>query len=153
MHMLELIATQAQKQRYLAPLAGGNVRSCFAMTEPAPGAGSDPDALTTRATRVPGGWRIEGRKWFITGADGAAFAIVMARTAGAPGDRGGATMFLVDAGTPGMTIGRHIRRWTSRCTAGTSRSTSTGAWWPTTRSSARSIRATATPRSASGRLG
>jgi len=108
MHMLELIATEVQKQRYLAPLAAGDVRSCFAMTEPAPGAGSDPDALTTRATRVPGGWRIDGRKWFITGADGAAFAIVMARTAGAPGDRGGATMFLVDAGTPGMTMGRHI---------------------------------------------
>lgn len=108
MHMLEAIAMQAQKQRYLAPLAAGEVRSCFAMTEPAPGAGSDPDALSTRATRVPGGWRIDGRKWFITGADGAGFAIVMARTAGEPGDRGGATMFLVDADNPGMKLGRHI---------------------------------------------
>jgi acyl-CoA dehydrogenase len=108
MHMLELIASQAQKERYLAPLAAGDVRSCFAMTEPAPGAGSDPDALATRAVRVAGGWRIDGRKWFITGADGAAFAIVMARTTGEPGDRGGATMFLVDADNPGMRVGRHI---------------------------------------------
>ena len=107
-HMLEAIADEDQKERYLAPLAAGDVRSCFAMPEPAPGAGSDPDALRTRAERVPGGWRIEGRKWFITGADGAAFAICMARTTGEPGDRGGATMFLVDADNPGMRIGRHI---------------------------------------------
>jgi acyl-CoA dehydrogenase len=108
MHMLETIATQGQKERYLAPLAAGDIRSCFAMTEPAPGAGSDPDALMTTATRVPGGWRIDGRKWFATGADGASFAIVMARTTGEPGDPGGATMFLVDADNPGMRVGRHI---------------------------------------------
>ncbi|MFE6814483.1 acyl-CoA dehydrogenase family protein [Streptomyces sp. NPDC057675] len=108
MHLLEAVATSAQKERYLRPLISGSLRSCFAMTEPAPGAGSDPDALTTRAERVPGGWRIHGRKWFITGADGAGFAIVMARTSGAPGDRGGATMFLVDADNPGMKTVRHI---------------------------------------------
>jgi acyl-CoA dehydrogenase len=108
MHMLEIIATEEQKQRYLAPLAAGEVRSCFAMTEPAPGAGSDPAALATRAQKVPGGWRIDGRKWFITGADGAGFAICMARTSGSPGDPGGATMFLVDADNPGMTMVRHI---------------------------------------------
>ncbi|GAA2409446.1 acyl-CoA dehydrogenase family protein [Actinomadura vinacea] len=108
MHMLELIATEEQKRRYLAPLAAGEIRSCFAMTEPAPGAGSDPAALSTRAARVGGGWRIDGRKWFITGADGAGFAICMARTSGDPGDPGGATMFLVDAGNPGMKLVRHI---------------------------------------------
>ncbi|MFE1955673.1 acyl-CoA dehydrogenase family protein [Streptomyces sp. NPDC059524] len=108
MHMLEAIATPEQRERYLRPLATGAVRSCFAMTEPAPGAGSDPSALTTRAVRVPGGWRIDGHKWFITGADGAGFAIVMARTGGEPGDRGGATMFLVDADNPGMKTVRHI---------------------------------------------
>ncbi len=79
MHMLNLIGTEDQKSRYLAPLAAGEVRSCFAMTEPHPGAGSDPAALTTEATRVDGGWRISGHKRFISGADGAAFAIVMAR--------------------------------------------------------------------------
>jgi acyl-CoA dehydrogenase len=108
MHLLEAVATAEQKERYLRPLAAGEIRSCFAMTEPAPGAGSDPAALRTRAERVPGGWRIDGRKWFITGADGAAFAICMARTSGQPGDRGGATMFLVDAGNPGMRLMRHI---------------------------------------------
>ncbi|WP_129305031.1 acyl-CoA dehydrogenase family protein [Streptomyces sp. L2] len=108
MHMLEAIATPEQRERYLRPLATGAVRSCFAMTEPAPGAGSDPSALSTRAERASGGWRINGHKWFITGADGAGFAIVMARTSGEVGDRGGATMFLVDAGNPGMKTVRHI---------------------------------------------
>jgi acyl-CoA dehydrogenase len=108
MHMLELVADEEQKDRYLRPLATGEVRSCFAMTEPSPGAGSDPAALSTRAEKVAGGWRIDGRKWFITGADGAAFTICMARTSGQPGDRGGATMFFVDADNPGMRIVRHI---------------------------------------------
>jgi acyl-CoA dehydrogenase len=108
MHLLEAVATAEQKERYLRPLAAGDLRSCFAMTEPAPGAGSDPSALLTRAERVSGGWRIDGRKWFTTGADGAGFAICMARTSGAPGDRGGATMFLVDAANPGMRVLRHI---------------------------------------------
>ncbi|KAA9156323.1 acyl-CoA dehydrogenase family protein [Amycolatopsis acidicola] len=108
MHMLEAIATEDQQERYLRPLASGEVRSCFAMTEPAPGAGSDPGALATTATRVEGGWRIDGRKWFITGADGAGFTICMARTSGEPGEAGGATMFLVDAGNPGMKLVRHL---------------------------------------------
>jgi acyl-CoA dehydrogenase len=102
MHLLDVIASPAQRERYLAPLAAGEVRSCFAMTEPAPGAGSDPSMLATRAERVDGGWSITGTKWFITGAEGAAFAICMAR---APE---GATMFLVDAGNPGMRIERVI---------------------------------------------
>lgn len=108
MHMLEEIATPEQKDRYLRPLAAGDLRSCFAMTEPAPGAGSDPGALATRAHRVDGGWSINGRKWFITGADGAGFTICMARTSGEPGDAGGATMFLIDAGNPGLKLVRHI---------------------------------------------
>ena len=108
MHLLEAVATPEQKERYLRPLATGEIRSCFAMTEPAPGAGSDPAALTTRAERVPGGRRIDGRKWFITGADGAGFTIVMARTSGEPGEHGGATMFFVDADNPGTKTVRHI---------------------------------------------
>jgi acyl-CoA dehydrogenase len=108
MHLLEAVATADQKERYLRPLAEGAVRSCFAMTEPAPGAGSDPAALATTATPTPGGWLVNGRKWFITGADGAAYTICMARTSGQPGDRGGATMFLVDMDTPGIRITRHI---------------------------------------------
>jgi len=107
-HLLVHVADESQKQRFLAPLANGDVRSSFAMTEPAPGAGSDPAALHTTATRTPGGWRIDGHKWFITGADGAAFFIIMARTSGAVGDRGGATMFLADTSTPGIRVGRHL---------------------------------------------
>jgi len=108
MHLLEAVATEEQKERYLRPLAEGKVRSSFSMTEPAPGAGSDPAALATTATSTSGGWLVNGRKWFITGADGAAYTICMARTSGRPGDRGGATMFLIDADAPGMRIVRHI---------------------------------------------
>ncbi|MGV9709409.1 acyl-CoA dehydrogenase family protein [Gordonia sp. NPDC003424] len=107
-HMLAHIASDEQKHKYLAPLAAGDVRSAFAMTEPSPGAGSDPNALNTMAAKVDGGWKINGQKRFITGADGAGFYIIMARTAGAPGDRGGATMFLAPADTPGISVDRHI---------------------------------------------
>jgi acyl-CoA dehydrogenase len=108
MHMLELIATPDQLSRYLAPLVAGDTRSCFAMTEPHPGAGSDPDALLTTATRVAGGWRIDGEKRFISGADGAAFAIVMAKNAASDGVPAGATMLIVDLDNPGIRVGEHI---------------------------------------------
>jgi acyl-CoA dehydrogenase len=108
MHLLEKAGTAQQKRAYLEPLCAGQIRSCFAMTEPPPGAGSDPRALATTAMQVDGGWRIDGRKWFITGARGAKVAIVMARTSGAPGERGGATMFLVEGDNPGMKIGRDL---------------------------------------------
>ncbi|GAB3077834.1 acyl-CoA dehydrogenase family protein [Nocardioides zeae] len=108
MHMLEAIASADQRTRFLEPLARGLVRSAFAMTEPAPGAGADPSALRTRAVRGDGGWVISGEKRFITGADGAGFFIVMARTGGEAGGAGGATMFLVPADTPGVVVGRHL---------------------------------------------
>jgi acyl-CoA dehydrogenase len=106
MHLLSVVASAEQREKYLRPLAAGDVRSCFAMTEPPPGAGSDPSALMTRAVRVDGGWQINGRKWFITGADGAAFAIVMARTSDDLRGDEGATMFLVDADNPGWRVER-----------------------------------------------
>jgi len=108
MHMLSVIATPEQQSRYLAPLAAGDVRSCFAMTEPAPGAGSDPAMLHTEATRVHGGWSISGRKWFITGAEGADFAICMARTDEQITAGRGASMFLVDADNPGWRVERIV---------------------------------------------
>jgi acyl-CoA dehydrogenase len=108
MHLLEVIATDEQKERHLRPLVAGEIRSCFAMTEPAPGAGSDPAALRTTATRVEGGWRLNGEKWLITGAAGASFSIVMARTAVEVSGARGATMFLVDAGNPGFRVVREI---------------------------------------------
>lgn len=108
MHLLEQVGTDAQRERYLAPLVSGAIRSCFAMTEPAPGAGSDPSMLRTRAVRDGEGWVIDGDKTFISGADGADLAICMVRTGEASDPRGGATMLLVEAGTPGFTVGRKI---------------------------------------------
>ena len=107
-HLLAHVATREQQEQFLGPLVRGEVRSAFAMTEPAPGAGSDPTMLRTRARRVPGGWRISGHKWFITGADGAGFFILMARTSGEPGSASGATMFLAESDSVGIAVGRHI---------------------------------------------
>ncbi|WP_213953079.1 acyl-CoA dehydrogenase family protein [Variovorax sp. dw_954] len=104
-NMINLVqhGTPAQKARYLAPLIRGDMRSCFAMTEPAPGAGSDPSMLrTTARRRAGGGWVIDGHKWFISGAVGAAFAIVLAQT-----DEG-ATTFIVDTDNPGYRLVRNI---------------------------------------------
>jgi acyl-CoA dehydrogenase len=107
MHLLDVVATPQQRDRYLVPLAAGTIRSCFAMTEPPPGAGADPGQIATTARRSDGGWLIEGRKWFITGADGADFAIVMARTGGSIGSPE-ATMFLVPVDTAGFRLVRHV---------------------------------------------
>jgi acyl-CoA dehydrogenase len=103
MHLLEAVATHEQKAQWLKPLAAARIRSCFCMTEPAPGAGSDPSMLAT--TAVPDGehFVIHGRKWFITGADGAALAIVMAQVPGA-----GATMLLAPMSAPGITLERNM---------------------------------------------
>ncbi|QNO25571.1 acyl-CoA dehydrogenase family protein [Sphingopyxis sp. OPL5] len=90
MHLLERVASEAQKADILEPLASGFARSVFLMTEPDNGAGSDPSLMKTRAERIDGGWRISGRKWLITGATGARFAIIMAMTEAGP------TMFLSD---------------------------------------------------------
>ena len=106
MHLLSVVATPAQREKYLAPLCRGATRSCFAMTEPPPGAGSDPAMLQSAAARVDGGWVINGHKWLITGAEGAAFAICMARTSDQIEDGAGATMFLIDAGHPGWRLVR-----------------------------------------------
>jgi acyl-CoA dehydrogenase len=108
MHMLNLIATEAQKREFLAPLASGAVRSCFGMTEPHPGAGSDPSALTTTATRTVKGWVVRGHKRFISGANGAAFCIVMAKNEGGDEHPEGATMLLVPMDAPGVRIGEQI---------------------------------------------
>jgi acyl-CoA dehydrogenase len=113
MHLLLRAGTPEQRRRYLEPLARGEVRSCFAMTEPAPGAGSDPTMMQTRAERRGGGWVLSGRKWFTTGARGAAFAIVAAVTDPAAPARQGVTLFLVDADTPGYEVVRAIPTMTS----------------------------------------
>ncbi len=102
MHLLEVVASEDQKERYLRPLAAGDTRSMFCMTEPDGGAGSDPSMMLTEARPDGDGWLINGRKWLITGAHGAAFAIVMARTFDEAGTDLGATMFLTPADAPGI---------------------------------------------------
>lgn len=102
-NLLSKIGTAEQKARYLKPMSIGGMRSCFAMTEPSPGAGSDPGQLKTRARPNGNGWVISGRKWLITGAEGAGVGIVMARTGDGPGD---ATMFLVPLPHPAFKLTR-----------------------------------------------
>jgi acyl-CoA dehydrogenase len=108
MHLLSLFATDEQRAQYLAPLVRGDIRSCFAMTEPAPGAGSDPTMMQTRATRVENGWRIDGKKWFATGAEGASVAITMAVTDPEGPAHRRVSMFLVPTDTPGYRLIRPV---------------------------------------------
>lgn len=101
MHLLHKVASPEQRRRYLYPLAEGAVRSGFAMTEPM-GAGADPSLLKTTARRRGRAFVLEGQKWFTTGAEGAAFFIVLARAEEGP------TMFLVDRENPGLKLVRTI---------------------------------------------
>lgn len=96
-HLLEVVATDSQKERWLKPMVQGKIRSCFAMTEPAPGAGADPSMMQTTAVKDGDHYVINGDKWFITGAEGASFAIIMAKM-----EDGTATMFLSDMNAPGI---------------------------------------------------
>ena len=112
-HLLEEIATPEQRERWLRPLVTGKARSCFAMTEPSPGAGSDPSMLSTTATKDGNDYIINGTKWFITGADGADFVIIMARL-----DDGSATMFLSDMNAPGIELLRNMDALDSCFTGG-----------------------------------
>jgi alkylation response protein AidB-like acyl-CoA dehydrogenase len=104
-------ANEDQKQRYLFPMLRGEKHGFFGLTEPS--GGSDPArAIRTKAERVPGKdggdeWVINGSKIFISGADGADFGIVFARTDASQG-RGGITCFIVDADTPGFAVRRVV---------------------------------------------
>jgi len=100
------IGTQSQKDWFLQPLIDGKVRSAFAMTEPAPGSGSDPTMMLTTATKDGSDWVINGRKWFITGAAEAAHFILVARTS--DDARKGLTAFLFHKDDPGWHIERRI---------------------------------------------
>lgn len=100
-HLMEVVATHEQKERWLRPLAEGRIRSCFAMTEPAPGAGADPSMLMTTAVKDGDYYVINGTKWFITGAEGASFVIIMAKM-----EDGTATMFLSDMDRPRIRLER-----------------------------------------------
>jgi acyl-CoA dehydrogenase len=108
MHTLLHFANPEQREKYLRPLAEGRVRSCFAMTEPEV-AGSDPTQIRTHAELDGDNWVINGHKWFISGAHGARFAIVIAKTdpdADPPQARNSA--FIVDLPAEGFKIVRDI---------------------------------------------
>ena len=108
MHTMLHHATPAQQDEFLRPLVDGKVRSCFAMTEPEV-AGSDPTGIRTHAEQDGDHWIINGHKWFISGARGAAFAIVIACTDPDANPRQARnTAFIVPTDTPGFTIVRDI---------------------------------------------
>lgn len=117
-HLLERVANEDQKERYLRPLALGEVRSAFAMTEPDGGAGSDPSMLRTEARETDDGWVVNGRKWLISGAEGAAYFLIMARTFDRAGNDQGATIFLSDAPAPGLEVGELLDTMDSNLTGG-----------------------------------
>ena len=104
--LLHEFATPAQKKRWLHPLAAGELRSCFGMTEPG-NSGANPLMLETRAEADGDGWRLNGRKWFTTGADGAAFCIVMAVSDPAAPPHGRASLFIVPTDAPGYRLLRN----------------------------------------------
>ncbi len=106
MMILNKVATQAQKDRWLQPIIDGAVRSSFAMTEPAPGCGSDPSMMQTRARRAGGEWVVDGTKHFITGAGVASHFILIASTS--DDARKGLTAFMFHKDDPGWEIVRRI---------------------------------------------
>jgi alkylation response protein AidB-like acyl-CoA dehydrogenase len=105
--ILHLFGSAEQKDRWLFPLVAGEIRSFFSMTEPEV-PGSDPTTLRTRAVRDGDEWVIDGHKWFSSGADGAAFGIVMAVTDPDAEPHARATQIIVPAETPGVEVVRAI---------------------------------------------
>ena len=107
-HTLLHHANDEQKEKYLRPLLEGRVRSCFAMTEPEV-AGSDPTGIRTMAVQDGDEWVVNGHKWFISGAKGATFAILIAKTdPDADPPQASNTAFLVDLPADGWEIVRDI---------------------------------------------
>lgn len=106
MMVLEKVATPEQKERWLQPIVNGDIQSSFAMTEPAPGAGSDPSMMLTTATRQGDSWVIHGTKHFITGAAESTHFILIAKTSDDP--RKGLSAFLFHKDDPGWRIKRRI---------------------------------------------
>ncbi|HEY8385876.1 MAG TPA: acyl-CoA dehydrogenase family protein, partial [Porticoccaceae bacterium] len=105
--ILAMFGTEEQKERYLKPLMDGDIVSCFSMTEPQ--AGADPLEFQCKAWREGDEWVIDGEKWFSSNARFAAFLIVMAVTHPDNPPHQRMSMFLVDAGTPGIEIIRNAR--------------------------------------------
>lgn len=103
----KVLKTEAEKDRWLQPIIDGRIRSSFVMTEPHPGSGSDPGGMMlTRAEKRGGKYIVHGRKWFISGADGATHFILVARTSDDP--RRGLSAFVYHKDQPGWRIVRRI---------------------------------------------
>jgi alkylation response protein AidB-like acyl-CoA dehydrogenase len=107
MEILREFATEAQQERWLLPLVRGEIRSCFAMTEP-DHPGSNPVWMGTTAVRDGDHYVLRGRKWFASAADGASFAIVMAVTAPTAEPHHRASLIVVPTDTPGYRLVRNI---------------------------------------------
>jgi alkylation response protein AidB-like acyl-CoA dehydrogenase len=121
MEILREFATESQRERWLLPLVRGEIRSCFAMTEP-DHAGSNPVWMGTTAVRDQDGYVLDGRKWFASAADGASFAIVMAVTDPNAEPYRRASLIVVPTDTPGYRRVRNIAcmghagdDWASHC--------------------------------------
>jgi acyl-CoA dehydrogenase len=108
MEILHKYGTPAQQARWLEPLARGEIRSCFSMTEPE-NPGSNPTMLSCTARRDGDHYVIDGHKWFTSSADGAAFAIVMAVTDPNAHQHARASMIIVPTDTPGFDRVRNIK--------------------------------------------
>ena len=106
MIVLNKIGAEEQKRRWLQPIIDGKARSAIVMTEPAPGAGSDPTMMLTTAEKKGDRWVVCGRKWFITGAGVAQHFILIAKTS--EDKRKGLTAFMFDRDQPGWRIVRRI---------------------------------------------
>ncbi|MFB6271252.1 MAG: acyl-CoA dehydrogenase family protein, partial [Halobacterium sp.] len=108
MHLLELVGTDDQKERWLGPLADGDIRSGFAMTEPMQGAGSDPKMIRTTAEQDGDEWVINGHKWWTTQGSEADVLIVFARTDQDAHPYEGCSTFIVPKDTDGVNVVRDI---------------------------------------------
>ncbi|WP_135807119.1 acyl-CoA dehydrogenase family protein [Halorussus marinus] len=108
MHTLELVGTDDQKERWLGPLARGEIRSGFSMTEPMDGAGSDPKMIRTTAEKDGDEWVIDGHKWWTTQGSEADVLLVMARTDPDAHPYEGCSIFLVPADAPGVEVVRDV---------------------------------------------
>ena len=128
MNMLRSSAPRRRRTNGCEPIVEGKVRSSFAMTEPAPGGGSDPTMIRTRAEKKGDKYIITGRKWFITGADGAAHFILMARTS--DDTRKGLTAFSITRTSPAGASCAASRSSGRRSTAAIANWNSTGSKCP-----------------------
>lgn len=108
MHLLHTYATAEQTARYLRPLVAGEVFSAFSMTEPPPGAGSDPTMLVTAAHKDGDEWVINGHKWYTSNGEIADFFLIMARTDPDMPAKSGSSIFIAPRDTPGINIVRDV---------------------------------------------